>query len=162
MTRSAKRHHSNASAVFALTATTVVASTSCTAGTKSIELEQTLGTTLDIALVTIGYPDELPLDQYVPQIVALRGPGQTHPTDPTADPATLTVLATCVLDPLSASLTVPPDPDGPESVAFGVIPNSYANSETVERARNNGYTKEMKTQVGDCDFTDPKPPTIEY
>lgn len=148
--------------MFALIGTAVVATTSCTAGTKSIELEQTLGTTLDLALVTIGYPDELPLDQYVPQIAPLRGPGQSHPTDTTADPASLTVLATCVLDLLSASLTVPPDPDGPESVAFGVIPNSYADSETVERARNNGYTKEMKTQAVNCDFTDPKPPTIEY
>lgn len=119
-----------------------MASVSC-ADHKTVDVSTTVGQTLDVAYETLGYPGELPLDRYVPLLSPLDVPGKTEPTNTAADPATLVVLAACIIDSSEPYITEPVDPNGPSAIALGVVPIDLATPALRERAKQGAFSDEL-------------------
>lgn len=121
----------------------LAASVSC-ADHKTVDVSTTVGQSLDAAFTTLGYPGELPLDRYVPLLSPLDVPGKTGPTDTTDDPATLVVLAACIIDSSEPYITSPADPNGPSAIALGVAPIELATLAVRERAKRGEFLEELQ------------------
>lgn len=122
----------------------VAASAGC-AEHKTVDVSTTVGHSLEDAYAILGYPGELPVDRYVILLSPLDDvPGKDGPTNTRADPATLVVLATCIIDASEPYITSPPDPNGPSAIALGVAPIELATPAVRERAKRGEYREGLE------------------
>ncbi|NLE78066.1 MAG: hypothetical protein GX610_00515 [Rhodococcus sp.] len=111
---------------------------------KTVDVSTTIGHSLKDAYAILGYPGELPVDRYRLLLTPLEDvPGKTGPTNTRDDPATLVVLATCIIDSSEPYITSPPDPDGPSAIALGVAPIELATPTVRERAKRGAFQDDL-------------------
>ncbi|NLG56471.1 MAG: hypothetical protein GX542_12635 [Rhodococcus sp.] len=111
---------------------------------KTVDVSTTVGHSLADAYVMLGYPGELPVDRYRLLLTPLEDvPGKTGPTNTRDDPATLVVLATCIIDSSEPYITSPPDPNGPSAIALGLAPIELATPAVRERAKRGEFQEDL-------------------